>query len=48
MSDSIYLLTGKPGRITEEIVIREPKPRRKDFNLTREFLEYKKRILAKL
>ena len=48
LSDRIYLLTGKPGRITEEIVIREPKPRRKDFNLTREFLEYKKRILAKL
>ena len=48
LSDRIYLLTGKPGRITEEIVIREPKPRRKNFNLTREFLEYKKRILAKL
>lgn len=48
LSDRIYLLTGRPGRITEEIVIREPKPRRKDFNLTEEFLEYKKAILKKL
>lgn len=48
LSDRIYLLTGRPGRITEEIVIREPKPRRKDFNLTEEFLEYKRRILEKL
>lgn len=48
LSDRIYLLTGKPGKITEEIVIKEPKPRRKDFNLTEEFLEYKKKIIAKL
>lgn len=48
LSDRIYLLTGRPGRITEEIVIREPKPRRKDFNLTDEFLWYKKDILKKL
>lgn len=48
LSDRIYLLTGKPGRITEEIVISEPKPRRKDFNLTEGFLKYKKRILEKL
>ena len=48
LSDRIYLLTGRPGRITEEIVIREPKSRRKDFNLTEEFLEYKKDILKKL
>ena len=48
LSDRIYLLTGKPGRITEEIVIREPKPRRDDFHLTKEFLEYKKEILEKL
>ena len=48
LSDRIYLLTGKPGRVTDEIVIREPKPRRKDFNLTPEFLAYKKRILERL
>ena len=48
LSDRIYLLTGQPGRITEEIVIREPKPRGKDFNLTPEFLAYKKHILERL
>ena len=48
LSDRIYLLTGQPGRIADEIVIKEPKPRRSDFNLTTEFLEYKKEILEKL
>ncbi|MDO4942196.1 MAG: ABC transporter ATP-binding protein [Lachnospiraceae bacterium] len=48
LSDRIYLLTGKPGKITDEIVIKEPKPRRKDFNLTNEFLAYKKMIIEKL
>lgn len=48
LSDRIYLLTGRPGQITEEIVIREPKPRRKDFNLTGEFLDYKRKILEKI
>ena len=48
LSDRIYLLGGRPGRITDEIVIREPKPRRKDFNLTEEFLAYKREILEKL
>lgn len=48
LSDRIYLLTGIPGRIQDEIIIKEPKPRRKDFNLTEEFLQYKKEILAKL
>ena len=48
LSDRIYLLTGKPGKITEEIVIKESKPRRKDFNLTEEFLEYKRQIIEKL
>lgn len=48
LADRIYLLTGKPGQITEEIIIKEPKPRREDFNLTEEFLEYKKQILAKI
>lgn len=48
LSDRIYLLTGKPGRITEEIIIREEKPRQKDFNLTENFLNYKREILKKL
>ena len=48
LSDRIYLLTGKPGRITGELVIKEPRPRRKDFNLTEEFLAYKREILRRL
>ena len=48
LSDRIYLLTGVPGRITDEIIIREEKPRRKDFTLSEEFLKYKRQILGKL
>lgn len=48
ISDRIYLLSGSPGEIKGEIIIREPKPRRDDFNLTEEFLEYKRRILSLL
>lgn len=48
LSDRIYLLTGKPGQITEEIVIKEQKPRGKDFNLSEEFLEYKRMIIQHL
>ncbi len=48
ISDRIYLLSGSPGEITDEIIIREPKPRREDFNLTEEFLEYKRKILSLL
>ena len=45
LSDRIYLLSSSPGEITGEIIIKEPKPRREDFNLTPEFLEYKRTIL---
>lgn len=48
LSDRIYLLTGTPGQITHEIIVKEEKPRRKDFNLTGDFLEYKKEIIKKL
>ncbi len=48
LSDRIYLLTGQPGRVAEEIVIDQPKPRAADFNLSVEFLGYKKAILEKL
>lgn len=48
ISDRIYLLGGKPGTITNEIIINEPKPRRADFNLTDEFLQYKRQIISKL
>jgi ABC-type nitrate/sulfonate/bicarbonate transport system ATPase subunit len=48
LSDRIYLLTGKPGTLTKEIVIKEPKPRKKDFNLSENFLQYKKEIISHL
>ena len=48
LSDRIYLLTEKPGTITKEIVIKEPKPRRRDFHLSKDFLEYKRGIISHL
>ncbi|HKL79957.1 MAG TPA: ABC transporter ATP-binding protein [Mobilitalea sp.] len=45
LSDRIYIMTGKPGRITSEIIIREQKPRGKDFIVSTEFMNYKKQIL---
>lgn len=46
LSDRIYLLMD--GRTEHEVVIQEPRPRHLDFNLTPEFLDYKKRILSLL
>lgn len=48
LSDRIYILSGKPGRISGEIKIREPKPRSRDFYMTEAFLHYKKEILKHL
>ena len=45
LSDRIYLMTARPGVIEHEIRILPPRDRRKDFNLTQEFLEYKKQII---
>jgi ABC-type nitrate/sulfonate/bicarbonate transport system ATPase subunit len=45
LSDRIYMLTGKPGKITEEIRIKEPKPRGREFVVREEFMNYKKQIL---
>ena len=48
LSDRIYLLSGSPGEIKGEIIIQDSKPRREDFNLTPDFLQYKRRILSLL
>lgn len=48
LSDRILILSGTPGTITQEIVISEPKPRRKDFNLTTQFITYKKQVIEAL
>ncbi len=44
LSDRIYILSGKPGKITEEIKIDLPKPRNNSLLLTSEFIEYKRMI----
>ena len=46
LSDRIYLLVD--GKIGEELIIQESKPRGHDFNLTQEFLNYKRQILSAL
>mgnify|MGYP003506842831 CR=1 FL=1 len=48
LSDRIYLLTGTPGTVSHMIEIKEKKPRDNGFELTEEFLGYKKRILTLL
>ena len=48
LSDRIYLMGGKPGKIIDEIIVSEGRPRGKEFNLTEEFLNYKREILEKL
>lgn len=45
LSDRIYILSDKPGTIANEIIIDAPKPRHADFNLTDEFLKYKRQIV---
>lgn len=45
LSDRVYILSGSPGKITKEIVIKEKKPRDKNFNVSEEFIQYKKEIL---
>lgn len=48
LSDRIYILTGKPGTITKEIVIAEGLDKPEDFNLTKEFLTYKQEVVEAL
>jgi ABC-type nitrate/sulfonate/bicarbonate transport system ATPase subunit len=48
LSDRIYILSGKPGTIMDEIIIQGKKPRTQEFCLTEEFLDYKKKIIQEL
>ena len=48
LADRVCLMTGRPGRITCEIPIPEPKPRSNAFTLTDRFLDYKREILRRL
>ena len=48
LSDRIYILSGKPGRITDEFVIDLPKPRSSSLIFTENFIRYKKMISEKI
>lgn len=48
LSDRILILSGTPGRISNEILIEEKKPRSSDFNLTPQFINYKKQVIEAL
>ena len=45
LSDRICIMTGKPGEIRSEIRIATPRRERTDFDLTEEFLKYKRQIM---
>lgn len=48
LSDRIYILKGKPGKISDEITINLPKPRNNLLSMSEEFLTYKRLIVEKL
>ncbi len=48
LSTRILILSGSPGKITHEIIIEEKHPRVNDFNLTPEFINYKKQVIEAL
>ena len=48
LSDRIYVMSGKPGQITNELVIDAPKPRPDDFTLSDVFLAYKRSLVHML
>lgn len=48
LSDRIYIMSGKPAIISEELVIEEPKPRDGEFLLSDRFLAYKRKIKSLL
>lgn len=48
LSDRIYILSAQTGSVDKEIIIDVPKPRPNDFNLTDEFLHYKRKIVQAL
>jgi ABC-type nitrate/sulfonate/bicarbonate transport system ATPase subunit len=46
LSDRVYILTGKPGRITGNLEITPPRPRNTNFSVSAEFSSQKRAILA--
>lgn len=48
LSNRILILSDSPGKITKEFIIEEKHPRGDDFNLTSQFINYKKLIIEAL
>lgn len=48
LSDRIYIMTGKPGGIRYEIRIDTPRSQRQGYDLTDEFMQYKRQIMGVL
>lgn len=48
LSDRIYILSGKPGKISDEIIIDLPKPRNNSLLMSEEFLTVKRKIVEKI
>ncbi len=48
LSDRVYILSGVPGKITDEIKINLPKPRRADGVTDEAFIRYKRLIKEKI
>ena len=48
LSDRIYIMSGTPGTITQELAITHPRPRTTRFTASQEFMEYKQQILVAL
>ncbi|MGW0802581.1 ABC transporter ATP-binding protein [Nonomuraea sp. NPDC002799] len=48
VSDRVIVMSARPGRVVDEIVIGEPKPRTPDFLLSEQFLTHKARAFAAL
>lgn len=44
LSDRVYVMTGKPGHISEELIIDSERPRGEEFLVSDEFIRYKKHI----
>lgn len=48
LSDRIYIMSGAPGTITQELTISHPRPRTTRFTASEEFMAYKRQILDAL
>lgn len=46
LSDRIYIMTGRPGQIKDEIIINKNRQKDRSYLLTDEFISYKKEIIG--